>query len=310
MNEMIDEKKKQLHSFFSSYGKLVFLSILSLVSITLLVTLTHLSSSKVLRVSFLDIGQGDAIFIQTPSGHDMLIDGGPNDRILEKLSEKMSYFDHHLDILLETHPDADHITGLIPVLKKYDVSNIITSPILGRTGIFDELEKRVQEEGADMYIGRRGDEIIFGDGVEVYILYPSANFHGSDKDTNDASVSVLVTYKEQSILLTGDLPSDHEGEIVNELIRLKKNINTIEVPVTIYKAGHHGSKYSSGDRLLSYTQPNYTVISVGKDNKYGHPNPEAVGRLEKYSHEILSTIDHGTVSFLLDGNHVKLDIDK
>lgn len=310
MNEMIDEKKKVMQDFFRDYGKLCAALLTLLLGFICCLSLSSSTSQASLKVSFLDIGQGDAILIQTPNGHDMLIDGGPNDRILEKLSEKMSYFDRHLDIILETHPDADHITGLIPVLKKYDVSNIITSPILGHTGIFDELEKHEQEERADMYIGERGDEIIFGDGVQVRVLYPSKNFHGSSKATNDASVSVLVTYGEQSILLTGDLPSEHEGEIVRELMRLEKSASVTQAPVTIYKAGHHGSKYSSGDKLLSYIQPNYTVISAGKDNRYGHPNPEAVGRLEKYSHEILSTIDHGTVSFLLDGRHVKLDIDK
>jgi competence protein ComEC len=103
------------------------------------------------------------------------------------------------------------------------------------------------------------------------------------------------------VLLTGDLPSTHEGELIQD---------TLPHPITIYKAGHHGSKYSSGDQLLSYIRPEYAVISAGKDNKYGHPNPEAVGRLQKYAKEIISTIDRGTISFLLDGTNVEVKTSK
>lgn len=301
MKELIGEKKKQLLNFFLDYGKLVLLCFLFLTSILLLTKLGALSSSKVLRVSFLDIGQGDSILIQTPSGHDMLVDGGPSDRVLEKLSQEMGYFDHHLDVMLETHPDADHITGLIPVLRQYDVDHIITSPLDGHTGVFSELEKSEGDEHAQIHIGKKGDAINFGDGVVVHILYPSANFHGNKNDTNDASVSLVITYGDESVLLTGDLPSTHEGELLSDVLPHR---------VTIYKAGHHGSKYSSGDQLLSYIKPEYAVISAGKENRYGHPNGETMSRLETYSQEILSTIDRGTITFLLDGTTVRLKTDK
>jgi competence protein ComEC len=132
-------------------------------------------------------------------------------------------------------------------------------------------------------------------------LYPGKNFHGNENDTNDASVSVVVTYGDESVLLTGDLPSKHEAELLQD---------SLPHGVTIYKAGHHGSKYSSGDQLLSYIKPEYAVISAGKDNKYGHPNEETLARLTTYSKEILSTIDRGTISFLLDGETVTLKTDR
>ncbi len=270
-------------------------------SITLLAVITHSISPKKLKVTFLDVGQGDAILIQTPSGHDMIIDGGRSDVVLEKLSKQMSYFDRHIDVMVATHPDADHITGLIPILKKYQVDRIITSPLPGHTGISHVLEKNINDEHAEVHVAQKGDEIIFGDGVVAHILYPSSNSHIKESDTNDASVSMVITYGDESVLLTGDLPSTHEGELLTDVLPHS---------VTIYKAGHHGSKYSSGEQLLSYIRPEYAVISAGKDNTYGHPNSEALARLTTYSKEILSTINKGTLTFLLDGKNLILEAER
>lgn len=301
MNDRCEEFVKRFKKYCTDYGKfsiVVFLIILC--GISLVVFVTHLAPKK-LQVTFLDIGQGDSILIQTPSGHDMLIDGGTNNHVLEKLTEKLGYFDRHIDILVATHPDSDHITGLIPVLQKYDVKHIITSTLEGHTGVSLVLRKTIDDEHAHVHVGKEGDEIFFGDGVTAHILYPSPSYVGDEKDTNSASVSMVITYGDESILLTGDLPSTYEGELLSE-----------ELPrhITIYKAGHHGSKYSSGEQLLTYIRPEYAVISAGKDNKYGHPNPEALGRLQIYSKEILSTIDRGSISFLLDGKTVKVTTDK
>ena len=295
--EWLSEKKKSIQVVCSSYGKVsLFASLIVLIFVISFCVITNLLP-KQLKISFLDVGQGDAILIQTPGGHDMLIDGGPNDVVLEKVSDELSYFDRHIDVVLNTHPDADHSTGLIAVLKRYEVGHVIVSPVCGHTGIFEELTKSIKEENAIFHVGKKGDEIIFGDGVKVLVLYPSSPYRGGDADTNDASVSVLVSYGKTSALLTGDLPSLYEGDLITET--LPKNI-------TIYKAGHHGSKYSSGERLLSYLHPEYAVISAGKDNRYGHPHREVIERLQKYSKEILQTTEKGTVTFRSDGERVRV----
>lgn len=304
------DSRKRLGTFFNDYGKVLvcgFLLCLSLLSVSLIISSV---TSKTLRVSFLDIGQGDAILIQTPSGHDMLIDGGRNDRVLEKISKEMSYFDRHIDVVVATHPDADHITGLIPILTKYEVSTIITSPHPGRTGISEELKKGIANERAKVHVAKKGDVIDFGDGVVAHILYPTQNQRIKESETNDTSVSMVITFGEESVLLTGDLPIAYEDELLGNLISLRQSRESAISNVTIYKAGHHGSKTSSGEQLLSYIKPEYAVISAGKDNSYGHPNPEAMSRLETYSKEILSTIDRGTITFLLDGKGVKVKTDK
>jgi len=300
MNVIVTDITKSITEIFLQFWKIICTAML-IVTISIFVgVIVQASTPSPLRVSFLDVGQGDAILIQTPHGHTMLIDGGGSDRVLEKIAEQKNFFDKHIDVMVETHPDADHITGLISVLAKYKVDTIVTSPLGGHTGIFDELTKSISDEDATIHVGAQGDEIIFGDGVVAHILYPGKKFYGNEKDTNDASVSMVITYGDTSILLTGDLPSTHEAKLLQK---------TLPRNVTIYKAGHHGSKYSSSEQLLSYIQPEYAIISAGKNNTYGHPSPEAMTRLQTYSQEILSTIDKGTITFSIGNGliHVKSD---
>jgi competence protein ComEC len=301
MNEWLEKKKETLKLFLKEYGKITFVILCVSASSLTVYLIIFLSTPSPLRISFLDVGQGDAILIQTPSGRTMLIDGGATDVVLTRLAEEMSYFTREIDVMEETHPDADHVTGLIPVLKKYEVKMVLTSPVEGATKVFDELQHHIDGEQAEVHVARRGDVIDFHDGVTVTVLYPPAHYVAKKHDTNSASVSVVVKYGEVSFLLTGDLPEIEESKLISDML---------PKPITVYKAGHHGSKYSSGEQLLSYIRPEYAVISAGKDNTYGHPNPEAVSRLQKYSKEILSTVGRGTVTFATDGKGVKVETKK
>lgn len=301
MNEWIKNFYKKLKTFFVEYGKVTACSLLLSASLaSMWFIFLEISPSK-LKVSFLDIGQGDAILITTPSGKQMLIDGGPTNKILEELSHQVSYFDRTLDVVVATHPDADHVTGLIPVLEKYSVHTIVLSPSEGQTGIYEDAKKYTHREAAKIHIGAAGDVIDFGDGVIAKILYPSKKYIGKKDDTNDASVSMVIIYGSHSFLLTGDLATTREQALIST--ELPRNI-------TVYKVGHHGSKYSNGEQLLSYIKPEYSVISAGKENKYNHPNPEALDRLQKYSKEVLSTIDKGAITFVTDGRQIKVTTQK
>ena len=223
----------------------------------------------------------------------MIIDGGPNNKVLTKVDNEMNSFNKDIDVMIATHADADHVTGLIPVLEKYNVKNIVESPVAGKTNIFNDLENHIDDEvkgGASKYVGEEGDLIDFHDGVTARVLYPATNYKDDGK-TNEASVSVLLTYLDKSFLLTGDLPTTREGKLI-ESDYLPKDI-------TVYKAGHHGSKTSSGEQLLSYIHPYYAIISAGKDNRYGHPNEETINRFQKYANVILSTIESGDISFVI-----------
>jgi competence protein ComEC len=301
MNEWIEDSKKRVKDFLASYGKISLCALIFFLSLVSVYLLSSVLITNKLEVSFLDIGQGDAILITTPSGKQMLVDGGSTNKILEELGKHVSYFDRTLDVMVATHPDADHVTGLIPVLEKFKVSTIVLSPSTGHTGIYDDIKKHISVEGTDVHTGAVGDEIDFGDGVFAKILYPAKNYIEKKDDTNDASVSMVITYGDETFLLTGDLPSTEEGELIRA--GLPKGI-------TVYKAGHHGSKYSSGEQLLSYIHPEYSIISAGKNNKYGHPNPEALERLQKYSKEILSTINYGNITFETDGKNMEMKTEK
>ena len=297
MQAFLLERGERMKVFFASYGKVAVGVVVILLGVVAFVQVAQSFAPRTLRVTFFDVGQGDAIFIQTPGGRDMLIDGGPNKNVLEELAREMRYGDKVIDVMVATHGDADHVTGLIPVLEKYQVNHIVTSPIPGASKIFDDLSAHVYEEGADVYVARRGDIIDFGDGVVAHVLYPGA-YVSPKTDTNDASVSLLVVYGEHSFLFTGDLTSVYESQVIRDVVPKK---------VTVYKAGHHGSKSSSGEALLKRIKPEYAVISAGKDNRYGHPAPEALIRLEKHAQEILSTIDYGAISFVSDGRVLEVE---
>lgn len=293
MNEWRENTVERFKNFIYDYGKVIFVGLLVLATILCVYILVSLIIPKKLKISFFDVGQGDAIFIQTPSGKEMLIDGGPTNIILSRLDGELSYFNRDIDVVVATHPDADHVTGLIPVLEKYKVNSIVISPSVGDTEVFGDFNKHVDDEHADVHVAHTGDEIDFHDGVIVRVLYPEEKYIAKKNDTNDSSVSVLVTYDEQSFLLTGDLPTAKENKLFWNKV-LPKNI-------TVFKAGHHGSKTSSGEQLLSYIRPEYAIISAGKNNRYGHPNVETLERLQTYAKEIISTIDRGTISFITDG---------
>ncbi len=291
---------KRASVVLEEYGKvLLCISCIGIILISLY-SIVHDSRPSRLQVSFLDIGQGDSILIQTPSGHTMLIDGGPNDSVLTQSNRILPLFTRTIDVMVATHPDSDHVTGLIPMLEKYAVTTVIESGETSDTEVFKDLDEHVASEHADTHIANQGDVLDFQDGVTATILHPYIGEHFPD--TNSASVSMILSYGDETFLLTGDLPTTKESLLISS--------GLLPHSITVYKAGHHGSKYSSGEALLSYIKPEYAIISAGKDNKYGHPNPEAIERLTKYSKEILSTIDRGTISFVTDGKMLEVFTDK
>jgi beta-lactamase superfamily II metal-dependent hydrolase len=264
----------------------------------------HVHTTNTLQISFIDVGQGDGMLIRTPSNKYIVVDGGISTQTLSYVQEALPYFSKTLDIVIATHPDADHITGLIPLLSYYNVHHIVISPAQSETATFTNLMDAVYKEesgGAEVHTGNRGDSIDLSDGVTITIVHPKSEvWHG--EETNDESVTTLLTYGERTFLLTGDLPSTYEGDIVRS--------GTVPRNITVLKAGHHGSKYSSSDIFLQYLHPEYTIISAGKNNRYGHPNPEALGRIQKVTDQILSTIDYGTITFSTDGRNLSIETEK
>lgn len=251
------------------------------------------NQSQHLTVSFLNIGQGDSILIQSPTGEKMLVDGGPDRSVLRELGKKMWPWDRHIDAVVETHPDKDHITGLGYVLERYDVDYFLESGIPDQTATSKHVKDAVaNEKGIQHIIVTRGMRIHLGDGAYADVLFPNTD-QSHQKATNDGSVVLHVVYGNTSFMLTGDLPSPYEDQLVS--------LDGTNLKSDVLKAGHHGSRYSTDSIWLSAVAPKYVVISAGKGNSYGHPHKEVLDRVEKQGAQIVSTIDLGTITFVSDG---------
>lgn len=254
----------------------------------------YAESGKELEVDFLDVGQGDAILIQAPGGNQILIDTGPNKAILRELSKVMPFYDRSIDMVIESHPDSDHIGGLPEILNRYEVSAVMESGVNSDSAIYAETEKIISDKNIKKILARRGMKINLGDGGYLDILFPDRDVAGMD--TNDASVVAKLVYGKNSFLFTGDSLQKMEKYLVS---LDGKNLDS-----DVLKVGHHGSKTSSSEEFLGYISPEYAVISVGEDNKYGHPHQEILDRLQKFGVNILRTSELGTIKIKSDGDSI------
>lgn len=250
-----------------------------------------------LAVSFLDVGQGDSILVKGPTGIEMLIDGGKDRSVIRELPKAMGPLDRTIDLMVATHPDADHIGGLPDVLARYQVAHILTSGRDADSSFVDRLaDAEGKERGATLGVARRGMRIHLGGGAYADVLHPEDNV-AKLPDTNDASVVMRLVYGETEFMLTGDAPSWVEDRLVKEYGNALKS--------DVLKAGHHGSKTSTDASFLAAVDPSTVVISAGKDNTYGHPNPDVLERIKESGASLISTIDEGTITFISDGMTVR-----
>lgn len=248
-----------------------------------------------LRVSFLNIGQGDSILIQGPTGVKVLVDGGPDRSVLRELSHELVPWDRHFDLLVETHPDKDHISGLGDVFERYQVANFMEPGIPDKTAISQHVvATALAEPGVHHLIAHRGMRLHLGGGAYADVLFPDRD-ESTQTATNDGSTVLHVVYGSTSFMLTGDLPSPYEDYLVG----LDRDDG--ELASDVLKAGHHGSRFSSDNLWLAAVHPKIVVISAGKGNTYGHPNPQAIARIQAEGARVLSTIDSGTIDFVSDG---------
>jgi competence protein ComEC len=248
----------------------------------------------ILTVSFLDVGQGDSIFIDAPSGRQVLVDGGKGSIVLQRLSSVMPWWDRSIDVVIATHPDADHIGGLIDVLARYKVGMIVHSSVAGDTQTATALEESMRQEGAQEVSALRGQVIQLGDGAYIEILFPDRSV--PHVETNDGSIVARLVYGDTSFMLTGDAPATVENYLAA--------LDPESLRADVLKAGHHGSKYSSGPIFLGTVGPQYGIFSRGCDNSYGHPAPEIVARFASFGIPTFDTCTQGTVTFVSDGQAI------
>lgn len=226
-------------------------------------------SSGELRVWFFDVGQGDSILIETPDHHQILVDGGPSQEVLSKLGQVMPPWDRSIDAIVLTHPHKDHVAGLVSVLERYDVAAVYDGGALSHTGEMDAFESDTVAESAAPNHLVAGERFVYGD-VTLDVLAPTRLIDGAyPKDPNEASVVLLLTYRDTTVLLMGDAPDDVERDILPSV-----------GDVDVLKIGHHGSRTSSSVEFLDDVTPEFAIISCGIDNSYGHPHPATIQRLD------------------------------
>ncbi|MBI4994587.1 MBL fold metallo-hydrolase [Candidatus Peregrinibacteria bacterium] len=242
-----------------------------------------------LHVYFLDVGQGDAIFMRTPTGINILVDGGPDKKILSQLKDVLPFFDSAIDYMILTHPDKDHMEGLIYVLKKYHVKRILFAGVYKNNYLSNNFFKTAFAENIPTEALAANSDIVFQDGVLIDIIFPFKQNLSAQNETNDDSLVANVIFGENEILLTGD---------ADEVLEKKLLETNAGIDADILKVSHHGSKTASGENFLKTVSPIYSVIQVGKNNKYGHPHSAVLKRLEAAGSKIFRTDLNGRIEFI------------
>ena len=262
---------------------------------------TLIPGRGLLKIAFLDVGQGDSILIQAPNGQTMLIDGGrstelANTVIIPKLRE---WGAKQVDVLIVTHPDADHIGGLVGVLESFPVKLAALTGQVHTTQIYERLLMAIRDKNIAALQVRTGTVIPFDTAVKVEVLGPDDEAV-QDDDNNNASIVIKLSYGNTSFLLTGDAESSENKAILD---------HGFDVRSSVLKLGHHGSRTSTNEAWLTKVQPQLGIISVGKDNSFGHPHPEVIAALEKLKIPYIRTDEHGTITVTSDGTTIHVTSD-
>ena len=255
--------------------------------------ITEVVSGKKMSVHFIDVGQGDSVFIQSPSGKAMLIDAGLKGAGKEVVAYLKAQGVTKLDYLVATHPDADHIGGLVSVLNSISINKFIDSGKVHTSQTLEDMLTLISDKKIPYTVPKTGDTISLDDELKIDVL--SADEFASDN--NEASIVLRVAYGDISFLLTGDAGISMEKEMMARG----------DVQSTILKAGHHGSNTSSSQAFIEAVYPQATILSYGQDNKYGHPHAEVITALQSVDSAIYSTAVAGTIVVTTDGVSYEID---
>lgn len=242
--------------------------------------------SGVLKVHFIDVGQGDSIFAELPNGETLLIDGGPKENTVADYISSLGY--NHINYVTATHPDADHITGLPRVLETMVVDIFYMPEKEHTTQIFEKMLNAVAANGCNAVYAHAGGKIIDSDILKMNFIAPI----NPSNDNNKMSAVIKLVYKNSSFLFTGDADFDEEYDILN---------SGYDVHADVLKIGHHGSASSTSELFLQNVNPTYAVISAGKNNRYNHPTEQVLSLLSSYNINVFRTDTQGTVIFESNG---------
>jgi competence protein ComEC len=274
---------------------------LGVVALLVWLAILGLDPDNRLHISFLDVGQGDAILIQTPSHHNILIDGGPSPQDINlELGKKLPFWDKDIDLVVLTHPQDDHLAGLIEVLRRYKVKQVLESDFPCDTANCKEWAKVIEEKKIKHNLAVVGQKIRLGSATELEALQPEKPFlRGTSSDVNNNSVVLRLAMGNASFLLAGDMEEEAEGKLLAQ----KTDIKSI-----VLKVAHHGSKTATSQRFLTAVDPQVAIISVGAENRFGHPDQETLDRLA--NEKVYRTNLQGTIEITTDGKRLWIETER
>ncbi|HWQ90021.1 MAG TPA: MBL fold metallo-hydrolase [Desulfitobacteriaceae bacterium] len=255
---------------------------------------TTITSKQKLKISYIDVGQADSTLIQIPNGRNVLIDAGNNDdsdKIVTYLKEQGI---NKLDIVIGTHPHEDHIGALDTVIKTFTIGQIIMPPKDSTTNTYRDVIEAIAGKGQKIVKAQSGLNLDLGSEVSAQLLAPNSSDY---EEINNYSAVLKITYGKTSFLFEGDAQSLSELEMVKAGYDLKADV---------LRVGHHGSQTSCSDIFLAKVQPKYAVISVGRENSYGHPSQATLDKLYQYGVKVYRTDQSGTIISESDGTNISI----
>lgn len=249
------------------------------------------TTSSEVRLVFFDVGQGDASLIRTKNGEDILIDGGPDKKVVQKLGEYLPPTDKKIEYVILTHPHADHVAGLVEVLKRYEVGEVVMTGAAHTAPDYLEFLRLIKEKNIPTKLIENPQEEII-DGLTLDYLAPEKSYLGvRPSNMNDSSIVIKIIYGSTSAMFTGDFEQE-ENLLLQSCVQLSSDL---------LKVGHHGSTNANDQGFLRAVAPFYAVISVGADNTYGHPHYRTIYYLEQLNAKIFRTDQDGDIKFSTDG---------
>lgn len=263
-----------------------------------------MGSQPTLKVTYLDVGQADSILIQIPNGRNILIDAGNNEDAEMIISYLKKQEIHRLDVVIGTHPHEDHIGSLDKVIKTFDIGQVIMPKVTTNTQTFKDVLTAIQDKGLKIKEAKAGLKLDLGSTeatspqISAEILAPNSSEY---EDMNNYSAVLRLVYGQNTFLFTGDAEDVSEKEMLASSSGLKADV---------LKVGHHGSSSSTTQEFLNKVSPKYAVISVGKDNTYGHPTSSTLNRLKKSGVELYRTDEFGTIVAESDGREISFKTNK
>ena len=268
-------------------GKKFILGVLAFLTALVFIAVYQKTGQKP-EVVFLDVGQGDAMLVIFPGDTQILIDGGPSNKISAKLSKYFPFYDKDIELAILTHPHADHLNGFVSIFKDYNVKNFIWSGANYESRLYSNFIEALKREESNVYLAKAGDIVSYGNQPILKILHPPEILLGkSFKDVHDSVVVSELNLGNKKFLLMGD---------PNEVVESRISASNLIADVDVLKVGHHGSKTATSLQLLQAARPEEAIISVG-NNSYGHPTANVLGNLFKIGAKIFRTDQLGDIIY-------------